>query len=48
MYVYTTPINLFYLLFHLPDRVITYFAKFDCKLHNPPPLALLFAGCVFL
>lgn len=39
-----------YILFiYLPDSLIIYFAKFDCKLNDAPQLsALLYAGCAFL
>ena len=36
------------LLIYLPDLVIIYYAKFDCRPHNLPRLALLYAGSVFL
>ena len=41
MYVYT---YLFYLFIYL-ILLIIYFAKFDCKLYNPPRLALALAIC---
>ena len=50
MRVYSYDFILFYLFITLPDLLLIYFAKFDCKLHvhSPPRLALLYAGCVFL
>ena len=43
MYTY-----LVYFFIYLPDLVIIYSAKFDCKVHNLPRLTLLYAGGVSL
>ena len=41
-------IPIYFILFiYLLDLLIIYFAKFDCKLYNPPRLALLYSGCIF-
>ena len=41
------PINSIY-LFTCLILIIIYFAEFYCKLYNPPRLALLHAGCIYM